>query len=141
MGSRTNSVLDFKSSQSDVKSSNISIGKLDLDSIRNSTKNIAALDLESTNIVPAAAKITTTKPAVPDVPKKPPTPELSKSPMGSRTNSVLDFKSSQSDVKSSNISIGKLDLDSIRNSTKNMAALDLESTNIVPAAAKITTTK
>jgi len=80
MGSRTNSVLDFKSSQSDVKSSNISIGKLDLDSIRNSTKNMAALDLESTNIVPAAAKITTTKPAVPDVPKKPPTPELSKSP-------------------------------------------------------------
>jgi len=80
MGSRTNSVLDFKSSQSDVKSSNISIGKLDLDSIRNSTKNMAALDLESTNIAPAAAKITTPKPAVPDVPKKPPTPELSKSP-------------------------------------------------------------
>eukprot|EP00092_Neocalanus_flemingeri_P023397 GFUD01025368.1.p1 GENE.GFUD01025368.1~~GFUD01025368.1.p1 ORF type:complete len:979 (-),score=266.22 GFUD01025368.1:251-3187(-) len=77
MGSRTSSVLDFKSSQNDFKTSNASIGKLDLESIRSSTKNVAALDLDNKNI---ASKIIPPKPTTPEIAKKPPTPEVSKSP-------------------------------------------------------------
>merc|ERR1719188_960002 len=47
MGSRTSSQLDFRSSQSDFKSSSNTIGKLDLDYIKSSAKCIAALDLDS----------------------------------------------------------------------------------------------
>eukprot|EP00090_Calanus_glacialis_P046314 TRINITY_DN903_c0_g1_i1.p1 TRINITY_DN903_c0_g1~~TRINITY_DN903_c0_g1_i1.p1 ORF type:complete len:972 (-),score=286.61 TRINITY_DN903_c0_g1_i1:125-3040(-) len=75
MGSRTSSVLDFKTSQNDFKTSNASIGKLDLESIRASTKNVAALDLDN-----KITKITPPKPMTPDIPKKPLTPEVSKSP-------------------------------------------------------------
>jgi len=77
MGSRTSSVLDFKTSQNDFKTSNASIGKLDLESIRASTKNVAALDLDNKNM----AKITPPKPLIPEIPKKPLMPEVSKSPV------------------------------------------------------------
>ena len=48
--------------------------------------------------------------------------------MGSRTSSQLDFRNSQSDFTTTPVSLtGRLDLDSIRNSTKSLAAaLDLE---------------
>jgi len=50
MGSRTSSVMDFRNSQSDFGSS--SIGRLDLESIKNSTKSIAsALDLDTPKTV------------------------------------------------------------------------------------------
>jgi len=80
MGSRTSSVLDFKSSQNDFKTSSASIGKLDLESIRNSTKNVAALDLDNKNLANIVSKATPPKPIIPEVPKKPLTPEVSKSP-------------------------------------------------------------
>ena len=80
MGSRTSSVLDFKSSQNDFKASSASIGKLDLESIRNSTKNVAALDLDNKNLANIVSKATPPKPIIPEVPKKPLTPEVSKSP-------------------------------------------------------------
>jgi len=80
MGSRTSSVLDFKSSQNDFKTSSASIGKLDLESIRNSTKNVAALDLDNKNLATIVSKATPPKPIIPEVPKKPLTPEVSKSP-------------------------------------------------------------
>jgi len=80
MGSRTSSVLDFKSSQNDFKTSSASIGKLDLEAIRTSTKNVAALDLDNKFIPPTVSKVTPPKPIIPEVPKKPPTPEISKSP-------------------------------------------------------------
>lgn len=44
MGSRTSSQMDFRTSQSDFTNS---LGRLDLDSIRNSTKSITALDLDT----------------------------------------------------------------------------------------------
>jgi len=80
MGSRTSSVLDFKSSQNDFKASSASIGKLDLEAIRTGTKNVAALDLDNKVIPPPVSKVTPPKPIIPEVPKKPPTPEISKSP-------------------------------------------------------------
>jgi len=81
MGSRTSSVLDFKSSQNEFKTSNASIGKIDLESIRTSTKNVAALDLDNKNFAtPAAVSKAPPKPIIPEAPKKPPTPEVSKSP-------------------------------------------------------------
>merc|ERR1740137_209203 len=80
MGSRTSSVLDFKSSQNDFKTSSASIGKLDLESIRNSTKNVAALDLDNKNLANIVSKATPPRPIIPEVPKKPLTPEVSKSP-------------------------------------------------------------
>jgi len=80
MGSRTSSVLDFKSSQNDFKTSSASIGKLDLEAIRTGTKNVAALDLDNKVIPPPVSKVTPPKPIIPEVPKKPPTPEISKSP-------------------------------------------------------------
>ena len=81
MGSRTSSVLDFKSSQNEFKTSSASIGKIDLESIRTSTKNVAALDLDNKIIAtPAAASKAPPKPIIPELPKKPPTPEVSKSP-------------------------------------------------------------
>ena len=48
--------------------------------------------------------------------------------MGSRTSSQLDFRNSQSDFTTTPVSLtGRLDPDSIRNSTKSLAAaLDLE---------------
>ena len=56
MGSRTSSVVDFKTS-------NVSLGKIDVDTIRANAKNISALDLES--------KTPTPKPVlVPESPKK-----------------------------------------------------------------------
>jgi len=81
MGSRTSSVLDFKSSQNEFKTSNASIGKLDLDSIRTSTKTVAALDLDNkSNASVSVSKVSAPKPIIPEVPKKPPTPEITKSP-------------------------------------------------------------
>jgi len=81
MGSRTSSVLDFKSSQNEFKTSSASIGKIDLESIRTSTKNVAALDLDNKIIAtPAAASKAPPKPIIPEPSKKPPTPEVSKSP-------------------------------------------------------------
>merc|ERR1719233_1845606 len=82
MGSRTSSVLDFKSSQNEFKTSNASIGKIDLEAVRTSTKNVAALDLDNKNIAtPTAVSKAPPKPIIPEVPKKPPTPEVSKSPI------------------------------------------------------------
>ena len=81
MGSRTSSVLDFKSSQNEFKTSSASIGKIDLESIRTSTKNVAALDLDNKIIAtPAAVSKAPPKPIIPEPSKKPPTPEVSKSP-------------------------------------------------------------
>jgi len=77
MGSRTSSVLDFKSSQNDFKTSNASIGKLDLESIRTSTRNVSALDLDNKII---AAKIIPPKPQTPEIVKKPQIPDVSKIP-------------------------------------------------------------
>lgn len=77
MGSRTSSVLDFKSSQNDFKTSNASIGKLDLESIRTSTRNVSVLDLDNKII---ASKIIQPKPPTPESVKMPHTPEVSKSP-------------------------------------------------------------
>ena len=64
MGSRTSSQMDFRNSQSDFSS----IGRLDLESIRNSTKNVSALDLD-TKVVEKTRTIT------PEVIRKMPTPE------------------------------------------------------------------
>merc|ERR1719320_972326 len=81
MGSRTSSVLDFKSSQNEFKTSSASIGKIDLESIRTSTKNVAALDLDNKIIAtPAAVSKAPPKPIIPEPSKKPPPPEVSKSP-------------------------------------------------------------
>jgi len=47
--------------------------------------------------------------------------------MGSRTSSQLDFRNSQSDFATAGPPFSRLDLDTIRNSTKSLAAsLDLE---------------
>merc|ERR1712168_180036 len=52
----------------------------DLEAIRTSTKNVAALDLDNKVIPPAVSKVTPPKPIIPEVLKKPPTPEISKNP-------------------------------------------------------------
>merc|ERR1719320_2263852 len=73
MGSRTSSVLDFKSSQNEFKTSSASIGKIDLESIRTSTKNVAALDLDNKIIAtPAAVSKAPPKPIIPEPPVKAP---------------------------------------------------------------------
>ena len=49
----------------------------------------------------------------------------SRSRMGSRTSSVVDFKTS-------NVSLGKIDVDTIRANAKNLSALDLDTKNPPP---------
>merc|ERR1719510_2483360 len=49
----------------------------------------------------------------------------SRSRMGSRTSSVVDFKTS-------NVSLGRVDVDSSRANTKNISALDLHGKNVTP---------
>jgi len=65
MGSRTSSTMDFRNSQSDFSSG----GRLDLESIKNSTKNVSALDLD-TKIVEKS------QPMTPEIFRKPQTPEV-----------------------------------------------------------------
>jgi len=80
MGSRTSSVLDFRASQTDFKTSNASIGKLDLDSIRSSTRSSAVQDLDINNV---GSKLLSPKPLTPPKPLSPPkqpTPEIPKKP-------------------------------------------------------------
>jgi hypothetical protein len=103
MGSRTSSQMDFRTSQ-DFSSS---IGKLDLDSIRNSTKNITALDLdtrvvEKTGIDEIRKRSTpesstkmptpevSRKNATPDLVRKMPTPEISRKPSQPPNNMAFD---------------------------------------------------
>lgn len=71
MGSRTSSQMDFRTSQ-DFSSS---IGKLDLDIIRNSTKNITALDLD-TRFAEKTGIEEIRKRSTPEVAPKMPTPEV-----------------------------------------------------------------